>query len=174
MISKNIIHLINYKNISKLHDCIHGHLELVYNLKIMEPVLRAHCIHHIFSHIVPSVPSDSGLRKKTCTPYEAERSKTQAENQARMMEIFKEAHISKGLPMANIEEEVRRYVYGAPQTVTNPTKKSKLTEEKDTHPDPTYEPDADEMATADDDLGTDEEELNADNPKTKVVISSFL
>ena len=131
-------------------------------------------MHHIVCHILPSVPSDSEVMKNKATAYEEERSKTIAENQARMIEVFKEAHISKGLPLANFEEEARKFVYGARQTGNMPTKKSKVTEEKETHPDPTYEPDADEMASAEDDLGTDEEDLNADNLKKKVVISSFL
>ena len=80
-------------------------------------------MHHIVSHILPSVPSDSEVMKNKATAYEEERSKTLAENQARMIEVFKAAHISKGLPLENFEEEARKYVYGACQTGNMPTKK---------------------------------------------------
>jgi hypothetical protein len=73
-----------------------------------------------------------------------------------------------------IEQEATRYVHSGCEPGTMPAKKSKLAEEKETQPDPTYEPDAEEMATAEDDLGTDEEDLTADNQKKKVVTSSFL
>ena len=129
---------------------------------------------NFFLIFFPPVPSDAQLLKRKAAAYEEERSKTLAENKARMVEVFKAAHISKRLPMEDFEDVARRFVYdGSREPVTKPTKKSKIIEEKETHPDPTYEPDADEMATAEDDLGTDEEELSADNTKKKVAISYF-
>ena len=129
---------------------------------------------NFFLNFFPSVPSDAELLKRKAASYEEERAKTLAENKARMTEVFRAAHICKGLPMEDFEDLARRFVYdGSREPGTQPTKKTKITEEKETHPDPTYEPDEDEIATAEDDLDTDEEELSADNPKKKVVISSF-
>ena len=136
--------------------------------------LHFYILVQFFSHMFPSVPSDAELLQRKAAAYKEERAKTLAENKARMIEKIKSSHISKGLPMEEIEKIATRYVYeSSRRPATTSTKRSKITEEKETHPDPTYEPDADEIATAEDDLDTDEEELSADNPKKNVVISSF-
>lgn len=137
--------------------------------------LHFYILVQFFSHMFPSVPSDAELLQRKAAAYEEQRAKTLAENKARMIEKIKSSHISKGLPMEEIEKIATRYVYeSSRRPATTSTKRSKITEEKETHPDPTYEPDADEMANADDNLSADEEELSADNPKKKVVISSFI
>jgi hypothetical protein len=113
----------------------------------------------------------SGIKKKS--DIKDVREKPMAENQARLLDAFRDMHIKRGLPMEDFEL-AHRIVYGGAHTVTKPDQKSKDKEQNASQPDPTYERDEEEMNTADDDIGTDEEEHNVHKQKTKVLILLYL
>jgi hypothetical protein len=97
-----------------------------------------------------------------------------AENQTRLLDALRDMHVKRGLPMDDFEELARKIVYGGAHIVTKPDQKNKDKEQNESQPDPTYEPDEEEMNNADDDIGTDKEEHNVHKQKTKVIILFYL
>lgn len=59
-------------------------------------------------------------------------------------------------------------MYGAAQKGTRPNPKTTQPQENSAEADPAYEPDDAEMANADDELDTEDEERNVGNPSSQV------
>jgi hypothetical protein len=77
--------------------------------------------------------------------YEDVRVKQMADNQTRLLDAFRDMHVKRSLPMDDFDELARKIVYGGAHTVTKPDQKSKDKEQNESQPDPTYEPDEEEM-----------------------------
>jgi hypothetical protein len=111
---------------------------------------------------------------KNIADYEDVRVIQMDKNQTRLLDAFRDMHVKRGLPMDDFDELARKIMYGGAHTVTKPDQKSKEKEQNESQPDPTYEPDEEEMNNVDDNIGTDEEEHNVHKQKTKVVILFYL
>ena len=100
-------------------------------------------------------------------PYLLERQRNMEANAACMQKILGKNAVASGVEKEDLMQVARNLVYGGAEKGTMANKAR--TEHTEIDADPAYEPDAAEIANADDDLLIDEEETSLANHSSKVI-----